>query len=104
MKECENLEVEVEINGYPFMVKFVKKTEIEGSDGITYHNDRVIKIRDDLDEIATTLILRHELVHAFLGTQGRVFQRKFNVEEVCEFISYCSPVIESVIEEVRRKL
>lgn len=88
------------INGYSFNVNFVPKSELENFEGITMHNNRVIKIRDDLDKVATTLILRHEIVHALLGTQGRVFQTRFSCEELCEFVAYNLPTIEQITDYI----
>lgn len=90
--------MEISIGSYPFQIKLVPPEEIENCDGRTYHNERVIKIRNDLDEITTELVLRHEVVHALLGTQGRVYQRKFDLEEVCEFIAYKLPEIKEVCD------
>ena len=96
----QNQSYEVRIGLYPFTIKFVEPQEIEGCDGRTLHNDRIIKIRNDLDKVATELTLRHEIVHALLGTQGRVYQKKFDLEEVCEFIAYRLPEINSIMEVV----
>lgn len=92
------------IGGYPFTVKFVPSSEIENCDGRTKHNDREILVRNDLDEISTTLVLRHEIVHALLGTQGRVYQNKFNVEEVCEFIAYRLSEIIDIEKQVCKQM
>ena len=90
----------VRIGLYPFQIKFVPASEIPNCDGSTFHNDRVIKIRNDLDDIATEIVLRHEITHAILGTQGRVFQKKFDVEDVCEFIAYRLPEINSIVDYI----
>lgn len=92
----------VRIGLYPFKIVSVDKEEIQGNDGLCLNNDRIIKIRNDLDDIATELVLRHEIVHAILCTQGRVYQRKFSVEEVCEFISYKLPEIEQICEIIMK--
>lgn len=95
--------IKIRIGLYPFKIMFVPFSELDNCDGKTMHNDRIIKIRDDLDEIATELVLRHEIVHAILGTQGRVYQRKFDLEEMCEFIAYKTPEINQIIESVLTK-
>lgn len=95
-----NKEINIRIGLYPFKVVFVPYAEIDGCDGRTFHNDRIIKVRDDVDEIATALILRHEIVHAILGTQGRVYQKKFDLEDVCEFIAYKLPEINQIMETI----
>lgn len=95
-KDIENLC----IGGFPFTIRFVDKSEIEGSDGLCCHNERVIKIRNDLDNIATRTIIMHEITHALLGTQGRVYQQKFSVEELCEFIAYRFPELTHIYETI----
>lgn len=89
---------------YPFIVELVPRSTINGCDGRTYHNDRKILIADDLDDVATTLVARHEVVHALLGTQGRAYQTKFNVEEICEFIAYKLPEINDIMENIEKNL
>ena len=96
-------EIDIEIGLYPFKLKFFKLTD-EKYDGLTKYNDRTIDIRDDLDDIATMLIIRHEIVHAILCTQGRYLQRKFDVEEMCEFIAYKLPEINEICEYIERTL
>lgn len=97
-------DIKVRIGLYPFVIKFLNKEDMGECDGRTYHNDRIIKIRNDLDEIATELTLRHEITHAILGTQGRVYQTKFNLEEVCEFIAYKVPEINQIVDIIKRKI
>ena len=92
--------VPINIGSYPFQVCLVEPKEIEGSDGILHHNDRLIKIRNDLDKVGTELILKHEIVHAILLTQGRVYQKKFDIEEMCEFIAYQTAEIERLTEYI----
>lgn len=94
---------EIRIGLYPFKVMFVPYSEMDGNDGSTFHNDRVIKIRNDLDYVATKLIATHEVVHAILGTQGRVYQKKFELEEMCEFIAYKLPEINEVVERIMKE-
>ena len=92
-------DIAVVIGTYPFVIHFFKLTN-ETYDGRTIHNTRAIEIRDDLDYEATMLLIRHEIVHALLGTQGRCFQRKFDVEEMCEFIAYKLPEINKIMKQV----
>ncbi len=95
--------IKVRIGLYPFTIKFVdfKGIELNGnSDGRTMLNGRTILIRNDLDDIDTELVLRHEVVHAILGTQGRCYQKKFDLEEVCEFIAYKLPEINDIVERI----
>lgn len=88
---------------YTWDVLFVDKEQIKGNDGQTRCNDFQILIRNDLSPVTTELILRHEVVHALLDTQGRVYQKKFDVEEVCEFIAWKLPEINDIVENVISK-
>lgn len=88
---------------YTWDVLFVDKEQIKGNDGQTRCNDFQILIRNDLSPITTELVLRHEVVHALLDTQGRVYQKKFDVEEVCEFIAWKLPEINDIVENVMSK-
>ena len=101
MKEKQTV---VCIGMYPFKVQFVDYEELNGCDGKTFINGRTIKIRNDLDGIDTELVLRHEVVHAILDTQGRCYQKKFDLEEVCEFIAYKLPEINNVVDTILRQL
>ena len=96
-------DIEIMINEYPFTIKFFKKNN-EYYDGLTRYNERIIEIRDDVDLIATMLLVRHEITHAILCCQGRCYQKKFDVEEVCEFISYELPQINTICDYVKKIL
>ena len=89
---------------YPFTLEFKTREENKGYDGRTWHNERKITVADDLDEISTTITIRHEIVHALLATQGRVFQKKFDIEEMCEFIAYKLPEINEVMGYIENSL
>ena len=96
-------EIKIKVEGYLFTIKFVN-TDKENYDGITWNRTRVIEIRDDLDDEATMLLIRHELVHAILTCQGRIYQKKFDVEEVCEFVAYKLPKINEICNTIKRLL
>lgn len=85
--------MKVKIGNYDWNVRFVSKEELKGSDGQTRCNDFEILIRDDLNEESTNVIVIHEIVHALLDTQGRVYQRKFDLEEVCELVGWNADAI-----------
>ena len=95
--------IKVRIGLYPFTLKFFKQTN-EDYDGITWYRKREIEIRDDLDDEATILLIRHEVTHALLSTQGRTYQKKFDVEELCEFIAYKLPEINQICEFIENSL
>lgn len=90
------------LHNYPFEIKFVPNDYelIKGYDGRTFYNKRLILMRDDLDDVMTKAVLRHELTHAILMVQGRGYQKKFDVEELCEFVAFQSPIIEQKIKEI----
>ena len=93
---------------YTWEILFVPKENIIGDDGQTKTNDFIILIRDDLPLETTRIAITHEVVHALLSTQGRVYQRKFDVEEVCEFIAWKLPeindIVDSIMAEVEKRL
>ena len=96
-------DIEIMINEYPFTIKFFKKNN-EYYDGLTRYNERIIEIRDDVDLISTMLLIRHEITHAILCCQGRCYQKKFDVEEMCEFIAYKLPEINEICNTIKRLL
>ena len=89
---------------YFFTLDFVDRKDIDNCDGKALHNSRLILVANDLDEVATILTIRHEIVHCLLGIQGRAYQKKFDVEEVCEFIAYKLPEISDVMNHIEKKL
>lgn len=94
----------IEIFGYKWDVDFVapENQNLRGNDGCCLFNKRLILIRNDVGKSATECILRHELTHAMLCVQGRHYQRKFDVEEVCELVAFLTPAINSIVKEVKR--
>ena len=92
----------ISLHNYSFKIKFVPNDNelIKGFDGRTFYNQRLILIRDDLDDIMTKAVLRHELTHAILMVQGRGYQKKFDVEELCEFVAFQSPIIEQKVRKL----
>lgn len=91
--------IKVRIGLYPFTVKTFTRTN-EKYDGVTRYDTLTIEIDDSADDIKTQLLLRHEIVHAILCTQGRAYQEKFGLEEMCEFIAYKLPEINQVMEHI----
>lgn len=92
----------VRIGCYTWQVKFVPKEEINGCDGRTFPNDFKILVRNDLNPIVMRSVFIHEVVHALLDTQGRCYQRKFDLEDVCEFIAWRFNEIQDIIETYER--
>lgn len=87
---------------YEWEIRLSPRKEIQGNDGQTRYNEFVILIADDLTPSAKEISLRHEVIHALLGTQGRAFQRKFDVEELCEFIAWKLPEINDIMSRFER--
>ena len=87
--------MKIDIYNYPFEVLFIDKDEerLKGNDGIVLYNDRKILVRDDLDEITTGVVIRHELVHAIMLVQGRWNQVKLTNEDMSEFVGFQAPFI-----------
>ena len=45
------------------------------------------------------VIFIHELTHAILNTQGRHYQKRFELEELCEFVAWNFDEIERCVNE-----
>ena len=71
--------------------------------GYTWDQHRAIDILDTLSEEDLPLVIKHEVVHALLDTQGRRYQKKFDVEEVCEFIAWNIDEINKISNEIINK-
>lgn len=89
---------------YEWKVLIFDRKEIDNCDGRTYPNDFTIKIADDLKETAREITFIHELVHALLDTQGRNYQKKFDLEDMCEFIAWKLPEINQCVELFEREI
>ncbi len=88
--------MKISLYGYDWEVLFVDKDDKDlgkNIDGITLYNDMKILVRNDLNPIMQKECLTHELTHAVLCTQGRCYQKKFDLEEVCEFVGFCGALI-----------
>ena len=91
----------IRIGLYNWEILLVDKKELEGNDGICKPNEFQILVRDDLNETATHLIIMHEVVHALLDTQGRCYQKDFNLEEICEFVAWKLPELMEISERIK---
>lgn len=89
---------------YNWTVKIVDRKEIDGNDGRTIPNSLEILIADDLKGTTRELTFIHEVVHALLNTQGRTYQKKFDVEEMCEFIAWKLPEINQIVEQFEKEI
>lgn len=89
---------------YEWKVLIVDRKEIDGCDGRTLPNSLEIKIADDLKGTVREITFIHEVVHALLNTQGRTYQKKFDLEELCEFIAWKLPEINQLVEQFEKEI
>ena len=89
---------------YEWKILIVDRKEIDGNDGRTLPNELTIKIADDLNGTTRGITFIHEVVHALLDTQGRCYQKKFDLEEMCEFIAWKLPEIEQILEQFEKEI
>lgn len=89
---------------YNWTIRIVDRKEIDGNDGRTIPNSLEILIADDLKGTTRELTFIHEVVHALLNTQGRTYQKKFDVEEMCEFIAWKLPEINQIVEQFEQEI
>lgn len=94
--------IKINIYGYEWTIEFVNKDNksLKGCDGMTYLNELTIFIRKDVNKQMIRSILRHELTHAILCVQGRWYQKKFDKEELCEFIAFQTPTIYQLTKQI----
>lgn len=95
------LKVQVGINGYPWEVHFVPAEEFsEDTDGTTDYKRMVIKVRDDLDAETTLVVIRHELTHAYLCSEGRHALKSMTQEELCEWVGWHAELIATLAANI----
>ena len=92
----------VRIGNYTWTVKFVDQKEIPGNNGEAHYLTQTIYLRNDMPSLATRNVFIHEVVHALLGTQGRIFQKRYTDEDICEFIAWRFNEIQDIIETYER--
>ena len=97
--------IEVSINNHTWSVRRLKHEDMNWAMyGYTWTQHKAIDILDTLDKKDLSLVIRHEVCHALLDTQGRRYQRKFDVEELCEFIAWNIDEIKKISDEIYIKL
>ena len=96
--------IKIKIYGTDFSVRFLPENLMEKYNrGTTWYDKRAIDILETLDEKSTELTIKHELTHAFLLMQGRRYQKKFDLEDVCEFVSYTCEEITKLTNYIMKK-
>ena len=95
------------IYGKDWTVNFVpgihEKLTKEKYDGLCYYNELAIYISNDIlkkELIRETLM--HELTHAVLCSQGRFHQKRFDAEDMCEFVGWNADLIIELADDVMR--
>lgn len=89
---------------YDWKVLIVDRKDIDGCDGRTIPNALEIKIADDLNSTTRKITFIHEVIHALLDAQGRCYQKKFDLEEMCEFVAWKLPEINQILEQFEREI
>ena len=95
----EDRAITVELDGYSWNIIFTDREGFENADlpsscdGITKFGEFSIYIDKNINPTAQKEVIIHELTHAILCTQGRWYQKKFDVEELCEFVGFCGEKI-----------
>ena len=100
--------IKVSINNHTWSVRRLSLEDMNWAKcqmyGYTWTQHKAIDILDTLEEKDLPLVIRHEVCHALLDTQGRRYQQKFDVEELCEFIAWNMDEITRITDEIYFKL
>ena len=93
--------IKVKIGAHLWSIRFMEPHLMRPDDnGTCWTNRKCIDIDNTMDKTETKLILMHEIVHAFLGTEGRVYQKDFDDESICEIIAWNIDEMISVRDKV----
>ena len=100
--------IKVSINNHTWAVRRLSPEDMNWAKcqmyGYTWVQHKVIDILDTLEKKDLPLVIKHEVCHALLDTQGRRYQRKFDVEELCEFIAWNIDEIKKISDDIYIKL
>ena len=66
--------------------------------GFTWNVEKTLAVADTIEELCDLF------VNAVLDTQGRCMQKKFSVEELCEFVAWNGEEITRITKEIMKKL
>jgi len=96
--------VKVKIGNHFYSVRRIKPQDMNNYYGYTWCVHRAIDLNDELTREELPYVIRHEVCHALLDTQGRRFQKKFDIEELCEFVAWNNEEITRITNEIMKKL
>lgn len=94
----------VKINNSTWSVRRLKPESMNDFYGYTWIIHRAIDLNDKLTSEELPFVIRHEVCHALLDTQGRRFQKKFDLEDLCEFVAWNNEEITRITNEILKKL
>ena len=81
--------IKVQIGNYKWSIRFLPPELMrENEYGTCWSLKRAIDIDASLDHEEAKIILGHELAHAFLTVAGKLHNKEFDEEEVCDFITW----------------
>lgn len=101
------VDVLLPIGTYVFKLKLTNAkndSRLENLEGLTNYRERQILVRDDLDDLTTMCMVRHELVHAILYTQGRTFYDSYDEELMADFVAMNFDLIDKLSKIVMKTL
>lgn len=94
----------VKIGNYKWSIRFLPPDLMrENEYGTCWSLKRAIDIDASLDKEEAKIILGHELSHAFLTVAGKLHNKDFDEEEVCDFITWNIDQIISIRDYVLKE-
>lgn len=91
----------VKIGNHKWSIRFLPPDLMrENEYGTCWSLKRAIDIDASLDKEEAKIILGHELSHAFLTVAGKLHNKQFDEEEVCDFITWNIDQIMSIRDYV----
>jgi len=72
--------------------------------GFTYYHLCLITIKPNLAPDQEKVTIIHEIVHAYLDALGMINMKKFDHEQICEFIAHNLDQINSSYKEAIKEL
>ena len=94
----------VKIGNHKWSIRFLPPDLMrENEYGTCWSLKRAIDIDASLDKEEARIILGHELSHAFLTVAGKLHNKEFDEEEVCDFITWNIDQIMSIRDYVLKE-